>query len=102
MKIEKFICSYFFRFLSNLETSHFSFQGWVNEKPHLLSNEAQSMKKNCFRGIALFLASTRNFNLVFVILIKILVFFLRFFYILESYGIDSLSKNAIDFVMSII
>ena len=55
-----------FSFLSHLETSHFSYRGSVNDKPHSLVTWSPINKKTRFQGIALvFLASTisfRNFN----------------------------------------
>ena len=53
----------FFAFLSHLETSHFSYRGFVNQKPFLQSNEAQR-KKIDFKEMLMFffLNSTLGFS----------------------------------------
>ena len=65
----------FFAFLSHLETSHFSYQNSINDKPLFHSNEARRAKNIVFKELLMFFLIRLK---VFVILIEILKFFLRF------------------------
>ena len=46
--------SLFLLFLSHLETSHFLYRGSINDKPHLILNEAQRTKIVVFRQLPIF------------------------------------------------
>ena len=89
--------AFFFAFLSQLETSHFSYQDSVNDKPPLQSKEAHWTKNSFSRNCScFFFASTlsfRDFKRNF------LISFWGFTTFLESHGMDSLTNCASSFVL---